>query len=162
MKTNGQVLYEADAARNRCDRLWWQLTEATRALWEEDAAAVIAHDRANQPAASGVWQEMATAPRNGEDILICVPGATDHWFVVSWEADEGELDAGQWVSGDGTPAFTDETLASGHLRPMWQALTHCPTSLCSAPLGSSSEYEAWGKWAEDKAPMAAAPEAPKP
>jgi hypothetical protein len=52
-KTPGQVLYEAYWQRNDAAR-WGILLAAGHAVWENVAAAVLAHDRANQPAASGV------------------------------------------------------------------------------------------------------------
>jgi hypothetical protein len=81
-KTLGQVLYEAESARIRWPRNWWQLLESTRALFEADAAAVLAHDRANQPAASGVPADTEDVKAN---ILAMIQQVADQYYQSGYE-----------------------------------------------------------------------------
>lgn len=85
------------------------------------------------------WQPIETAPKDGTDILICMPGGmSDHYYPVCWAEPDPE-DAEDELRETG-PAWqcrwkldmilTEDQIARCHLRPMWQELTAPPTSLC--------------------------------
>jgi hypothetical protein len=76
------------------------------------------------------WQPIETIPRDGSTVLVCMPGSTDNFFVVAWEDDEdNDLDPAWRCPQRGIVLLTDEEIAACHLRPMWCAVTHPPTSL---------------------------------
>lgn len=99
------------------------------------------------------WQPIDTAPRDGTEILLCMPGGqSDHFHTLCWEPTDEvwqdyqytELEdmpspedtqsvndeGGAWVSRY-APLFmvTVREINACHLRPMWCAIEPCPTSL---------------------------------
>lgn len=76
------------------------------------------------------WQDINTAPKDGTEILICMPGGqSDHYYVVFWDHDSET-----WQSRDSDEILlTTEDINACHLRPMWCELEPCPSSLCFTP-----------------------------
>lgn len=69
------------------------------------------------------WDEPAPKDR---EVLVCVPGSTDHWHLVFW-SDEDEY----WSDVErGEDAFRGELLERCYLLPMWTEVEHSPSSLC--------------------------------
>ncbi len=81
---------------------------------------------------------MSTAPKDGTDILICMPGGqSDHYYPVHWNAEPDDEDQSMGIR---TPCWqcrwelgmflTEDQIERCHLAPMWQHLTAPPSSLC--------------------------------
>lgn len=76
------------------------------------------------------WRPMSEAPKDGDDILICLPGGmSDHYYPVAWDEENGYW-ACRW---NAEMIVTEEALANCHLAPMWKRLGHPPSSLCAGP-----------------------------
>jgi hypothetical protein len=78
-KTPGQVLYEAMRGRPG----WESAIPGTKQRHERLAAAVVAHDRANQPAASGVARPLSDWHEDDGPVL---------WWLFP-------VDEAPWVGG---------------------------------------------------------------
>lgn len=102
------------------------------------------------------WQPIETAPKDGDEILICLPvGQSDHYRPMCWNnyaelwqdyiESEGpplpedtitsiEKSNGAWVSRYSIwDMITEKEIEDCHLRPMWCVLEPPPTSLCYVP-----------------------------
>jgi hypothetical protein len=149
-KTPGQVL------PNEHDFEQWYATHAfdyaanpigsrecglQRAAWHAAIAAVLAHDRANQPAASGLWQPIETAPKDGTPIILCRGSivTSGYWVLEEWPTQAeyhsrtGEY-LGQFETGE-------------CIEPWWFSQ--------NGEIDNSNPPEVWQ-------PLPSAPEAPKP
>lgn len=79
--------------------------------------------------ATSEWRAMATAPKNGNEILIVLPGGhSDHYHVMYWDGEEA------WLSRyHDDYRITEAALAECHLMPMWAEIHDPPSSLCAGP-----------------------------
>lgn len=82
------------------------------------------------------WQPIETAPKDGTEILICMPGGqSDHYYIVCW-SDDFRYWQNRSSENDGLPGvgdLTERDIQSCHLKPMWCHLEPPPTSLCFKP-----------------------------
>jgi hypothetical protein len=77
--------------------------------------------------AAGAWKPWTTAPKDGTEILLVLPGGhSDHYHAVCWDSGE---DA--WISRYHEDwKMTEESLRACHLLPMWAEINDPPSSLC--------------------------------
>jgi len=77
------------------------------------------------------WNHISTAPKDGQEILICIPGGhSDSYYVVCWEP---ENEPPCWQSRDGNTTLTVNSIERCYLQPMWMELPIPPSSLCAGP-----------------------------
>lgn len=80
------------------------------------------------------WQSIETAPKDGTDILICMPGGqSDHYYPVYW-SDDDEVEEPCWLC-PWCPemVLTEKDISGCYLLPMWKHLDPPPSSLCATP-----------------------------
>lgn len=80
------------------------------------------------------WQPIESIPRDQSTVLICMPGSTDAYYVVTWADDDDGIGLGWRCPRSGEVLLTDSEIASCHLRPMWQRIHAPPTSLSAGHL----------------------------
>lgn len=72
------------------------------------------------------WKSWWDNPPQDRPLLVCVPGSTDHWYLVEWDYDEEcfvDLNTRE-------PSFEDGMLEECYLLPMWTELEESPSSIC--------------------------------
>lgn len=90
------------------------------------------------------WKPIETAPKDGREILLVMPGAmSDHFHVVIWNN-------GAWRSrfDDNQVCITENDIVRCYSRPYWVELDDPPTSLCRNDYVPSVEDEAWSERAK--------------
>ena len=81
------------------------------------------------------WKHIGTAPKDGRDILVCLPGGmSDHFFPVCWNDEDGVWEC-RWHQ---TMRLTEEEIARCYLQPMWMEIPTPPSSLCASAIVSDS------------------------
>lgn len=81
------------------------------------------------------WKYYKDAPKDGSDILLCLPGAqSDHYYPVRWiddlEAKEDDLASACWQCRyHFNMTVTEEEINNCYLKPMWRYLDAPPSSL---------------------------------
>lgn len=80
--------------------------------------------------AAGEWKSITTAPKDGTEILIVMPGGqSDHFHVMYWCSEEE-----RWCSRyTAYLRITEKELAACYLLPMWAEINDPPSSLCAGP-----------------------------
>ena len=98
--------------------------------------SMINTNKAMKNETSPTWFPLETAPKNGDDILICLPGGgSDHYYPVAWHDDVDEFDESdvpRWqCRWQPEMVVTQQMLDECHLAPMWQPLSIPPSSICA-------------------------------
>lgn len=77
------------------------------------------------------WHSFEEKPAFNELVLFCTPGATDLYYLVYWgETDDDEVIGWRSYQDEGNPIlWTDDTLRSYYLLPMWRYPDLCPSSI---------------------------------